>query len=73
MFFCFFHFGTLQNRGSRLGVVTISRKCNENDNNFGALLCSLFLPKFQVFGINQEHLRHRKCCVLQIKLNNFVV
>jgi len=27
-----FRFGTLQNRGSRVGVVTISRNCYENDD-----------------------------------------
>ena len=48
MFSVFVHFGALQNRCSRVGEVTISRKCNENDAKIEVVLCTLFLPKFQV-------------------------
>ena len=69
----FCRFGTLQNRGSRVEVVTISRKCHKNDAKFEVFLCSWFLPENQVFGIHQERMRPPKCCILQSKLDIFIV
>ena len=42
IFFVFFRFGAPQNRGSRVGVVTISWKPNKNDVIFRVVFFSFF-------------------------------